>query len=386
MALRGGFLSTRTGVLRSKQLTRGSSRTVTSPWRLSSVYLSCSSNPLNVSMRSFSTTPSSPSSPFSTTSSSTTKTVPADPPVQGVDPNLMAQASARGGDPRAELAASVKYCVEYVKSHDPEGYIACVFLPKQHQSAAFVIRALNAELAAVKEEAETVTARELRFMWWKNEIDECLKLNPSTHPVSLALSAVAHKYTLQPKWLKTLVDARAADLDDRGLASMDHLEQFGEATGSAVLYLTLQAMGITDLTADHAASHIGRANALVSSIRSVPAFAPQGLCLLPGDIVNKHEVDNVFGLNEPLQAAVYDMACMAHAHVHHARQLNDDVPEEARLALLPAVLLTRYLDTLEKYNFDPFAGPLRSAYLHNLGPSRLLLHFNLLKHKWNKTY
>jgi NADH dehydrogenase [ubiquinone] 1 alpha subcomplex assembly factor 6 len=56
-----------------------------------------------------------------------------------------------------------------------------------------------------------------------------------------------------------MVDARHADLDDRGLSSLQHVEQFGEATSSSVLYLTLQSMGIANITADHAASHIGRA-------------------------------------------------------------------------------------------------------------------------------
>lgn len=42
-------------------------------------------------------------------------------------------------------------------------------------------------------------------------------------------------------------------------------------------------------------------------------------------------------LHEKLRAAVYDVACVAHEHLAHARELSGQVPANAIPAMLPAV-------------------------------------------------
>lgn len=45
---------------------------------------------------------------------------------------------------------------------------------------------------------------------------------------------------------------------------MNAVENYAEYSNSSIYYLLLQAHGITDINADHAASHMGKAHGIVN--------------------------------------------------------------------------------------------------------------------------
>lgn len=57
---------------------------------------------------------------------------------------------------------------------------------------------------------------------------------------------------------------------------------------SSVNYLILEALGVKDVRVDHAASHLGKAQGIVTAIRAVPFHAKRRQVLLPLDILIKH--------------------------------------------------------------------------------------------------
>jgi hypothetical protein len=65
-------------------------------------------------------------------------------------------------------------------------------------------------------------------------------------------------------------------------------EIFAEQTNSTLLYLALEAVGVRDVHADHAASHIGKAVGLCAMLRSLPVHCRQGQVFLPSKILSKH--------------------------------------------------------------------------------------------------
>jgi len=170
-------------------------------------------------------------------------------------------------------------------------------------------------------------------------------------------------------------------------------------------------MGVTSNDAHHAASHVGRALGLLLTIRATPYHVHKRQLFLPKDIVDKYPLDPValaHGESSPsLCDIVYDVACEARAHIIHARQLMKDVPPEARVALMPAVLCDLFLDRLERHNFDLFdpalgllptapassPQPEKDATIENvslsgssIGWTPLKLRWLLIKHKMKGTF
>lgn len=70
-------------------------------------------------------------------------------------------------------------------------------------------------------------------------------------------------------------------------ASLDDLEKYAENTASILLYLELQMMGITDVHADHAASHVGKAVGITTLIRGTPFHIRDRTFYLPSEIMAK---------------------------------------------------------------------------------------------------
>lgn len=58
--------------------------------------------------------------------------------------------------------------------------------------------------------------------------------------------------------------------------------------------------------------------------------------------------------SERLNECVFEVATRAHQHLTKARSLQDQVPKEARDALLPSVAISLYLERLQKVNYDIF--------------------------------
>ena len=69
---------------------------------------------------------------------------------------------------------------------------------------------------------------------------------------------------------------------------MNDLEAYGEATVTSMLYLALEACGVRDEQADHAACHIGQAAAVTTAIRALAVHARLGQRYIPDEVMKKH--------------------------------------------------------------------------------------------------
>lgn len=146
-------------------------------------------------------------------------------------------------------------------------------------------------------------------------------------------------------WLLRLINAREQFLlgHTAPFVSLAVLESYAEQTQATLLYLTLAALPLSSLTADHLASHIGKAAGIVTVLRGVPmAVFPQATpsqaasgsssatptppasLPLPLDILADCRVtdESVFrqGPDAPgLRDAVFAVATRAHDHLLTAR-------------------------------------------------------------------
>jgi len=184
------------------------------------------------------------------------------------------------------------------------------------------------------------------------------------------------------------------------------------------MYLTLQALPMTSISADHVASHIGKATGIATLLKGLPLIAipdsrnsqmgsrpgifgmnaesRQGSISLPLDIMAEYNVreEDVLrkGPEAPgLRDAVFAVATRANDHLITAREMlqnirtsgeaghdfeHQDEPEHASSkhindsspikdinrafgVFLPSVSTNLWLETLAKYDFDIFRPELR---------------------------
>ncbi|PNJ44397.1 NDUFAF6 isoform 16, partial [Pongo abelii] len=103
----------------------------------------------------------------------------------------------------------------------------------------------------------------MRMQFWKKTVEDIYCDNPPHQPVAIELWKAVKRHNLTKRWLMKIIDEREKNLDDKAYRNIKELENYAENTQSSLLYLTLEILGIKDLHADHAASHIGKAQGIV---------------------------------------------------------------------------------------------------------------------------
>lgn len=200
----------------------------------------------------------------------------------------------------------------------------------------------------------------MRLQFWKDTITRALAGNPPKEPVALLLAYAFSDLDARTKgtakiskgWLMRLINAREQSLNNTVYPDIAALESYAEHTYSTLLYLTLSSLPLTSLTADHLASHVGKAAGIAAVLRGLPlvAFPPppnhhsqnreglsgnvgaarQGVITLPLDIMAQSGVkeEDVFrhGAEAPgLRDAVFTVATRASDHLITARQMLKNV-------------------------------------------------------------
>uniref|UniRef100_A0A8C5PGY4 NADH dehydrogenase (ubiquinone) complex I, assembly factor 6 n=1 Tax=Leptobrachium leishanense TaxID=445787 RepID=A0A8C5PGY4_9ANUR len=278
--------------------------------------------------------------------------------------------------------SSAGYCMDMVRKCDYEGFLCALVLPPGSRNSAFALRAFNVELSQVKDSVSQRSLGMMRMQFWRDAVQKIYNGSPPQHPVVLELSKAVQKHKLTKRWLTRIIDEREKDLQDKPYHSLKDLESYAENTQSSLLYLTLETLNVKDVHADHAASHIGKAQGIVTCLRAVPYHSSRRQVILPIDLCMLHgasQEEFVRGSQEKnVKDVVYDLAGQAHVHLEHARSFKDKVQGPAFAAFSITLALDSYLRKLQKVDFNVFHPSLQRR--NGLLP--LYLYFR----SWRKTY
>lgn len=278
--------------------------------------------------------------------------------------------------------------MEQVRRHDYEHYLCALHLEGRQRAAVLALRAFNVEIATVTNRAREPHLGLMRLVWWRDAIDALFKGHAPEHPVLRALQAVLAEVQLSKRWFSRLLEARIEDLDrETSPPTMEALEAYAENTASALLYLSLEAANVRSLSADHAASHIGKAEGLSLLLRGTLHHLQQRRSYIPLVTAAKHglvQEDLYTGRgSEGLQDAVLEIASAAQAHLTKASALKSSVPPEVLRTFLPAVPARLYLQTLEAHNFNVLDPKLHRGIC---GVNPLWLQFQVALNSYRKTF
>jgi NADH dehydrogenase [ubiquinone] 1 alpha subcomplex assembly factor 6 len=231
------------------------------------------------------------------------------------------------------------YSKNLLKTHDYSNYLASLFSP--NLAAIWAISAFNIELATIQDTCLNVDIAKSRFHWWNTVLDSVYSQKPPNHPVAQELASAVAANNLSKTWFLRILNERRIHLDRTSFPSIKSLEDYSENTCSSLLYLHLEALGIKNIKADHAASHAGKAIGIATILRATPRNLQKGAIFLPLDILSKHSVvaENVIrhGNSPALSDAVYEIAVRANDQTITAKSFVKDAPQHCVPALLPLV-------------------------------------------------
>ncbi|XP_046832002.1 NADH dehydrogenase (ubiquinone) complex I, assembly factor 6 [Vespa velutina] len=252
--------------------------------------------------------------------------------------------------------SSAEYCLELVRKRDYENFLCTLLLPNNIKAAGFAIRAFNVEIAQVEDQISIKHIGIMRLQFWKETLNRIYDGMPSETPVALELHRILQKHKLSKRYFKRLIDARLDKLEKSTFPNIQAVENYAESTVSSIYYLLLEAHGTKNIKADHAASHLGKAQGIVTLLRSIPYHAQKRVIVLPEDILMKHNISSESVLrnvkNTALNDVIFEVASCAKQHVEEAISLN--TLQESKSIFLPIICIENYLEELRKTDFDIF--------------------------------
>eukprot|EP01116_Phalansterium_solitarium_P002382 TRINITY_DN12376_c0_g1_i1.p1 TRINITY_DN12376_c0_g1~~TRINITY_DN12376_c0_g1_i1.p1 ORF type:complete len:327 (+),score=63.32 TRINITY_DN12376_c0_g1_i1:122-1102(+) len=249
------------------------------------------------------------------------------------------------------------YCLQQVRKFDYDHYLCGLFFRKaSSRKAYFAVRAFNLEIANIREVVKDPAIGRMRIQWWRDNLTRIYQNAPPEHPVATALAEAVRNFRLTKGWFNKMLDRREMELlEGEQMRNIDDIEAYAEDTASAMLYLSLECLGVKNLHADHVASHIGKAEGTSILLRATPHHASKRRSYLPLDLMAKHGVsqEDLFRgqISQQLTDVVFEVASSAKLQLDKARSL-DRVPTEAFPALIPAVLHDDFLKRLQKAHFN----------------------------------
>jgi phytoene synthase len=254
---------------------------------------------------------------------------------------------------------SFDHCEALVRAADKDRFLATLFAPARYRRALFALYAFNIEVARVRELAREPMPGEIRLQWWRDVFSAAGGGEFKAHPVAAALTDTIVRYRLSLSAFSDLIEARAFDLYDDPMASLDELEAYAAKTSSALLVLAARILdegkgpGVGTL-----AGHAGIGYAIAGLLAAFAQHAARRQLYVPLDVLQRHgaRAEDVFAgkATAELRAALAEMRMHARRRLGEAKMLMASTPQAAAPALLPAALARAMLDRMERRGYDPF--------------------------------
>lgn len=330
-----------------------------------------------------------------------------------------------------EVRAARNHCSDLLRRYDVPAFTLQTYVPTHARDAYLALRAFNVDVARVADATSNPAVGAMRMQFWRDSITKALDFAPPKEPVAVLLctanaqlaAQTEGKSKLSKAWLHRIVSTREQYLHNPPYTNMSALESYAENTYSTLMYLTLSALPLASVTADHVASHIGKAQGIAAVLRGLPllAFPPppnmhsnqgafggaaqgdsrQGSVMLPLDVmadagVREAEVLRKGADATGLRDAVFAVATRANDHLITAREMlknlragqevghdfehQDDVEHQSQQdavnrgaqghmadvergfgVFMPAIATQEWLDRLQSYDFDVFQPKLRTS-------------------------
>lgn len=224
-----------------------------------------------------------------------------------------------------------------VRRHDPDRFLTALFAPPDRRDPLLTLYAFNHELARAREVANEPAMALIRLQWWR----EVVGGEPKRHEVASPLSEAITAGALRPADLLPIIEAREIE----AYADFETVEDWRTWLLTGAGGLAVAAASVVGASDPEAIRPFGAAYGAAGLLRATGALASRGICLLPRDLLARHELSPEAFIDNPgsapAQAAQHDVLQVGQALLAEAARL--PVQRKAIAAALPAVLARRDL-------------------------------------------
>jgi 15-cis-phytoene synthase len=257
---------------------------------------------------------------------------------------------------------SDNYTERVVRDTDKDRFLATLFAPAPFRPALFALYAFDSEIASVADRVSQPLAGEVRLQWWYDLITAGELDRAAGSPVASGLIAAMLNFGLPRQALTDLIAARRFDLYQDNIAGIAELDLYGGQTAGTIFYLAARILGGgDDPHLSEVARHAGIAFALARLLAAFGAHAARGRLYVPAKMFQQHAArpEDVFSGNvtPEWRNALADLRAHARHHLGMARNLMVKIPENARVAFLPAAPIRPFLALMERRGYDPLVPP-----------------------------
>ncbi len=243
---------------------------------------------------------------------------------------------------------------DFVRTRDPDRFLAALFAPAERREAFFALIALNHELARAREATSAPVAALIRLQWWRDAVAEAVAGQPARrHEVAAPLHAAILSGALDAADLNGLIDAREAESEEDGIPTREAFGAYLRASAGGFAVAAARLFGAAD-AALPLVQRLGALHGLSGILRSVAAHAAQGRCLLPCDALAEAGLTGAQVMAEPALAAPLVAALAEEGGAMLARAMAEPLSRTALPAVLPCVLARRDLARLAAGRAVPF--------------------------------
>jgi len=175
-----------------------------------------------------------------------------------------------------------QYCQEKCAKSGSSFYYSFLFLPPERRQAIMALYAFCREVDDVVDECSDLSLASTKLVWWRMEVQRVAE-KQATHPVGLALQAVAPGINLPSEQLLEIIDGMEMDLQQSRYLDFKGLSLYCYRVASVVGLLAAEIFGYQDRQTQKYAHDLGMAFQLTNIIRDVGEDARRGRIYLPVD-------------------------------------------------------------------------------------------------------
>src|SRR5215813_1272313 len=140
------------------------------------------------------------------------------------------------------MADAFAHCESLVRAGDKDRWLATLFAPADRRPHLHALYAFNLEIARVRELARDPMAGEIRLQWWREVIAGARPGEAAANPVAAALLETIARYGLPVQTFFDLIEARAFDLYNDPMPTLDAFAGYGRRTASGLIALAARML------------------------------------------------------------------------------------------------------------------------------------------------
>ena len=182
-----------------------------------------------------------------------------------------------------------QYCQEKCAKSGSSFYYSFLFLPPERRQAIMALYAFCREVDDIVDECSDISLASTKLVWWRMEVERIAE-KQATHPVGLALQAVAPGINLPKEQLLEIIDGMEMDLQQTRYLDFKGLSLYCYRVASVVGLLAAEIFGFQDRQTQKYAHDLGMAFQLTNIIRDVGEDARRGRIYLPMDELKQFNV------------------------------------------------------------------------------------------------